>query len=67
MNASSVYRVGDRVVAETSSFGTVRGTVVNVVLGQYLHIRSDADDNVYGVHESACRRTGSSRPAYGRK
>jgi hypothetical protein len=67
MNTRSTYRVGDRVVANTSSFGTVRGTVINVVLGQYLHIRSDADDHVYGVHEDMCRRTEDSRPAYGRE
>lgn len=64
MNADNTYRVGDQVVAETTSFGTVRGTVVNVVLGQYLHIRSDADDRIYGVHEETCRRADEQHAAY---
>lgn len=53
---STEFRVGDRVVADTASFGRVKGTIVDVVLGSYLHIRSDADNRVIGVHADACQR-----------
>lgn len=55
MNAYNEFRVGDRVVAHTASFGIVTGSIVKVVFGNYLHIRSEANDCVYGVHENACR------------
>lgn len=55
MNANSEFRVGDRVVANTASFGTVKGSVVKIVFGDYLHIRSEANGCLYGVHENACR------------
>jgi hypothetical protein len=55
MNAGREFQIGDRVVAETSSFGRVRGTIVDIVLGNYLQIRSDADNRVIGVHAEVCR------------
>jgi hypothetical protein len=64
MNAYIEFRVGDRVVAETASFGRVTGRIVKIVFGDYLHIRSEANGYVYGVHEGACRRATEFYPAH---
>lgn len=55
MNTGIEFQIGDRVVANTSSFGIVTGTIVDIVLGSYLHIRSDADNRIIGVHAGVCR------------
>jgi hypothetical protein len=54
MNTGIEFQIGDRVVANTSSFGRVTGTIIDIVLGSYLHIRCDADNRVIGVHADAC-------------
>jgi hypothetical protein len=54
MNTGIGFQIGDRVVANTSSFGRVTGTIIDIVLGSYLHIRCDADNRVIGVHVDAC-------------
>jgi hypothetical protein len=65
MNAYIEFRVGDRVVAETASFGRVTGRIMKIVFGNYLHIRSETNGYVYGVHESACRRATEFYPTHG--
>jgi hypothetical protein len=54
MNTGIGFKIGDRVVANTSSFGRVTGTIIDIVLGSYLHIRCDADNRVIGVHADVC-------------
>jgi hypothetical protein len=63
MDAYTEFRVGDRVVAETASFGRVTGRIVKIAFGNYFHIRSEANGYVYGVHEGACRRVTDGHPS----